>query len=346
MITTASRSAAILAAAQTLAAKILLAIPIDRAALNQAMTEASGGTDAEGAWQQRDSFEALEVATALTAHELTARCDAGSAIRALDALARELPTHTVRSEAQIEYQQFSTPPALAMLAVQLARLSADDVFLEPSAGTGIIASLVRPHVASCQLNELEPTRARILEGMFPQVPVTRHDGARIGALLSGAPRPSAIVMNPPFSISQSRGEDANTAARHLRSALDHLLPGGRLVAIMPDWFTPSARYSKAFHYALEGARLVLSLRLDKGAYAKHGTSIAVRVIVIDRVAPGPAFSTINRQSVPELFEAILAIPPRATLREATPLATPRAGKLGFFRSVKSGPARPIVIRAA
>ena len=122
MITTASRSAAILAAAQTLAAKILLAIPIDRAALNQAMTEASGGTDAEGAWQQRDSFEALEVATALTAHELTARCDAGSAIRALDALARELPTHTVRSEAQIEYQQFSTPPALAMLAVQLARL--------------------------------------------------------------------------------------------------------------------------------------------------------------------------------------------------------------------------------
>ena len=47
MTSTISRSAAILAAAQTLAAKILLAIPVDRAALTQAMTEAAGGSDAE-----------------------------------------------------------------------------------------------------------------------------------------------------------------------------------------------------------------------------------------------------------------------------------------------------------
>ena len=37
MTSTISRSAAILAAAQTLAAKILLAIPVDRAALTQAV---------------------------------------------------------------------------------------------------------------------------------------------------------------------------------------------------------------------------------------------------------------------------------------------------------------------
>jgi len=143
MTSTISRSAAILAAAQTLAAKILLAIPVDRAALTQAMTEAAGGSDADGFWQQRDSFEALEAAITLTAHELTSRCDGASAIRTLEAITRELPTHTVRSEDQIEYQQFSTPPALAMLAIQLARLSSADVFLEPSAGTGIIASLAR-----------------------------------------------------------------------------------------------------------------------------------------------------------------------------------------------------------
>jgi hypothetical protein len=28
------------------------------------------------------------------------------------------------------------------------------------------------------LNELEPTRAGILEGLFPALPVTRHDGAK------------------------------------------------------------------------------------------------------------------------------------------------------------------------
>ena len=110
MTTSISRASAILAAAQNLAAKILLAIPIDRVALTLAMTEATGGSDADGLWQQRDSFEALEVATALTAPELTARSEGASAIRILDSLKRELPTHTVRSEDQIDYQQFSTPP--------------------------------------------------------------------------------------------------------------------------------------------------------------------------------------------------------------------------------------------
>ena len=122
MTTTISRASAILAAARTLAAKILLAIPIDRAALTQAMTEATGGSDADGLWQQRDSFEALEVAIALTAPELTARSDGASAIRILDSLSRELPTHTVRSQDQIEYQQFSTPPALALLALSLIHI--------------------------------------------------------------------------------------------------------------------------------------------------------------------------------------------------------------------------------
>jgi len=239
MTATISRSSAIRGAARTLAAKLLLAIPIDRAALTQAMTESAGRSDAAGAWTQRESFEALEVALALAIPELVGRMDAEAAVRTLEALARELPTHTVRSEDQIAFQQFSTPPALACLAVHLARLESEDVFLEPSAGTGIIAAMAKGAVKQCLLNELEPTRAELLEGLFPGAQVYRHDGAKIATLLSGTARPSVIVMNPPFSVSQSRGEDQNTAARHLRAALDHLLPGGRVVAIMPDWFAES-----------------------------------------------------------------------------------------------------------
>ena len=296
MTVTISRADAILSAARTLAAKLLLAIPIDRAALSEAMTEACGGSDADGFWRQRDSFEALEAAVVLAVPELIRGCDALAAIRALEALSRELPTHTVRSESQIAFQQFSTPPALAMLAVHLAQLSPDDVLLEPSAGTGILAMLAQPHVDRLLFNELEPTRAELLEGLFPGVPITRHDGAKLTALLAGAPRPSVILMNPPFSVSQSRGEDPNTAARHLRSALDFLRPGGRIVAIMPDWFAPTARGGEAFRHALQGARVALSLRLDKGGYAKHGTGIAVRMLVIDKLAGDGAVSTINRQS--------------------------------------------------
>lgn len=343
MTTTIPRASAILGAARKLAAKLLLAVPINRAALSQAMTESAGGSDAEGAWQQRDSFEALEVALSLAIPELVGRMDVGAAISTLEALARELPTHTVRSEDQIQYQQFSTPPALARLAVHLARPSCDDVLLEPSAGTGIIASLAKGAVKDLILNELEPIRADLLEAVFPGTKVYRHDGAKLSAMLSGTARPSVVLMNPPFSVSQSRGEDQNTAARHLRAALDHLLPGGRIVAIMPDWFSPSARYEETFRRTLEGARVVLSLRLDKGGYAKHGTGIAVRVLVIDKVPGEIGVSTINRSSVGELFAALPPVPARAPSHDPTQSVAPRP-KLSLFRSVKTGPARPVIVR--
>lgn len=345
MTTTIPRASAILGAARTLAAKLLLAVPIDRAALSEAMTESAGGNDAEGAWQQRDSFEALEVALSLAIPELVSRMDVGAAIATLEALVRALPTHTVRSEDQIQFQQFSTPPALARLAVHLARICSDDMLLEPSAGTGIIASLAKGAVKDLILNELEPSRAELLEAVFPGTRVYRHDGAKLNALLSGTARPSVVLMNPPFSVSQSRGEDQNTAARHLRAALDHLLSGGRIVAIMPDWFSPSARYEETFRRTLEGARVVLSLRLEKGGYAKHGTGIAVRVLVIDKVPGEIGVSTINRSSVGELFAALPSVPLRAPLRDPTQSAAPRP-KLSLFRSVKTGPARPVIVRAA
>jgi hypothetical protein len=346
MTATISRSSAILGAARTLAAKLLLAIPIDRAALTQAMTESAGASDAEGAWTQRESFEALEVALAMAIPELVGRMDAQDAISALEALARELPTHTVRSEEQIAFQQFSTPPALACLAVHLAGLGADDVFLEPSAGTGIIASLAKGAVKQCLLNELEPTRADLLEGLFPSAAVYRHDGAKTqrAALRD---RTAERDRDEPavLGVAIAR-EDQNTAARHLRAALDHLLPGGRVVAIMPDWFSPSARYEETFRRTLEGARVVLSLRLDKGGYAKHGTGIAVRVLVIDKVPGEIGVSTINRASVGELFAAL-----DQRFRHARHCATQRrqrapGPKLSLFRSVKTGPARPVIVRAA
>ena len=345
MTTTLPRASAILGAARTLAAKLLLAVPIDRAALTEAITQSAGGSDAAGAWRQRDSFEALEVALAMAVPELVGQMDAGVAIRTLEALTTELPTHTVRSENQIAFQQFSTPPTLAYLAVHLAQVSNGDVFLEPSAGTGILASLVWGRANTCLLNELEPTRADLLEGLFPGSHVFRHDGGKLSALLSRTTRPSVIVMNPPFSISQSRGEDQNTAARHLRAALDHLLPGGRVVAIMPDWFSPSARHGEVFRRTLEGARVLMSLRLDKGGYAKHGTGIAVRLLVIDKVAGEIGIATINRASVGELFAALPQISPRAALRKVgdNPASRP---KLSLFRSVKTGPARPVIVRAA
>ncbi len=53
-------------------------------------------------------------------------------------------------------------------------------------------------------------------------------------------------MNPPFARNAAGQEDATAAARHLAAALGALRPNGRLVAIMPDGFTPQGRRAELF----------------------------------------------------------------------------------------------------
>ena len=142
--------------------------------------------------------------------------------------------------AQIKRQQFSTPPSIAWLCAYLAQPTHDDTFLEPSAGTGLLAAFTATAVASLRLNELDPPRMALLQHTFPTTDVSCFDAAKLTSFLPPSYRPSLIVMNPPFSVATTGAEDKTTAARHLRSALQVLNPGGRLVAIMPDWFSPQS----------------------------------------------------------------------------------------------------------
>ncbi|WP_339472352.1 hypothetical protein, partial [Pseudomonas sp. EL_65y_Pfl1_R83] len=105
---------------------------LSRRDLNNAMVAAHGGTDADGCWTQRDSFEVLEHALALhlvsSAPALQSPADIQFALDLLD----RLPTQTVRSEDQIDWQQFSTPVDIAAVVVLLAAAQPTDVVLEPS----------------------------------------------------------------------------------------------------------------------------------------------------------------------------------------------------------------------
>jgi len=311
--------------------------PITRADLNEAMVDGFGGTDAEGLWTQRDSFELLEHALA---HHLQFRpyplCSLADVNKACDLLDR-LPTQTVRSEEQIEWQQFSTPVDLAAVAALLANVQRDDVILEPSAGNGLLVAHCRDF-AALQLNEYAPVRRARLAHVFPDALVTGHDAATINSALAHAPRPSLILMNPPFSRSVGRGPDAHAAVRHLQAALARMQPGGRLVAIMPDWFGPNARMGDLFETILRDVSIRTSVRLEK-CYLKHGTAIAVRLFVIDKVPGDVIPATIQRVTVRELIGA-LTIHERG-VPGAVPAAAPkRSASPSLFRAVKSSRAQP------
>lgn len=234
--------------------------------------------------------------------------------------------------------------AARAVAVLLAAARPTDVVLEPSAGNGLLVAQLST-IAALQLNEIDPARRARLSATFPHAVVSGHDGATIGSTLTALQRPSLILMNPPFSRSVGRGADALAAVRHLQAALKRLRPGGRLVAIMPDWFAHSARMADIWTTTLAGTALRTSIRLTNG-YGKHGTGVAVRIYVIDKIVGDIAGVTIARGNVAELVD-LLVIPDRAALQEDNASsAVKRGGAVSLLRAMKSRPAAaPRIFRA-
>lgn len=311
---------------------------IQRRHLNQAMTSAFGGSDADGRWTQRASFELLEHALAIHLQASAPRLAAFSDVRSLIELSDRLPTQTVRSEDQIEWQQFSTPIDIAAVMRLLANVQPDDIVLEPSAGNGLLVTQLG-QVEALHLNELDPLRRGRLKAAFPSASITGHDGATINSTLASVDRPTLILMNPPFSRSVGRGADDYAAVRHLQAALRRLQPGGRLVAIMPDWFGPSARMREQYDTILRDVSVLTAVRLEK-CYLKHGTSIAVRLFVIDKVPGKSPPALIQRSSVADLLD-ILVVPERSSAKPDRGASVPkRSGGVSLFRAVKSSRPAP------
>ena len=306
--------------------------PITRRHLNDAMVQAFGGSDADGRWTQRDSFEILEHALALHLVRQPTPPSSLTEVRAAITLVDRLPTQTVRSEQQIAWQQFSTPVDIAALAVVLADVQHDDIILEPSAGNGLLIAQCGPH-ESLHLNELDPARRARLASAFPHASITGHDGATLNSTLASIERPTLVLMNPPFARSFGRGADDYAAVRHLQAALRMLRPGGRLVTIMPDWFSNNGRMRDQFETTLRDTSVRTSLRLEK-CYTKHGTSIAVRLFVIDKVPGGTVPSTIQRASVADFLDCC-TVAARSEVRTVTATAPKRSAGISLFRAVKS-----------
>ncbi|WP_242121366.1 strawberry notch family protein [Sphingomonas lacusdianchii] len=329
-------------AARTIATLLAGSAPIARRDLNAAMTEAFGGSDADGRWTQRDSFEMLEHALAMHLVARPYELDGFASVRAASAIMERLPTQTVRSEEQIDLQQFSTPVDIAAIAILMAAIAPEDIVLEPSAGNGLLIAQA-PTCAALQLNELDPKRRERLAGIFANATVTGCDGAGLVSHHASLPRPSVVVMNPPFSRSVGRGADDLAAIRHLQSAIRRVRKGGRIVAIMPDWFAPSARVRAAYEAVLTGCTVKTSLRLEH-CYRKHGTNIAVRLFVIDKCPGDTAPVIIQRASVADFLD-VLEVPARSALAPEVAAPTspvPRTGAslFGAARATKAPTPRP------
>ena len=323
---------------------------VDTDALRAAMEEACGGPDADGLWLWKDAYEAGEIAQVLFLRRFwpAIRAKAATPAARLTLIARitaMLPTQTRRSEESEAFQQFSTPLALGFVAALAAGLRPGERVLEPSAGTGLLAVHAELAGARLHLNEMAATRAGLLAPLFPADAVTRHDAAQIHDRLDAGVIPDVVLMNPPFSVAAGvEGRYREATGDHLRSALARLAPGGRLVAITGEGFLPDRPSSAGAFAALakRGGRLVFSAGVSGRAYAKHGTTVDVRLSVFDRMPDGES----GAQAAPlglcpdpaALLAAVLAgVPPRLTPIPAS-APVPRSAIPGLAR--RPAPARP------
>ena len=298
-----SAASAIVQAAKALLPVLETGHALDATTLRQAMTDAFGASDAQGAWVWKDAYEAAEAALVLFLQRYgrAMRRDAGhgaggpaAMLRMLKTLAALEPSQTRRSEDQLRLQQFSTPLPIAYAAIQAAAIRPGDVVLEPSAGTGMLAVMAQcalgPDAAgSLHLNELAATRAGILQRLFPGAAHTRHNAENLRDHMPKL-RPTVVIMNPPFSASPGIDRIRHHAdLNHIRSAFSMLPPGGRLVTLSSAHCSPhDAPWTEAFASLDPPARLLFSTTIDGGAYARRGTNFTTRLTVLDRGGDEPA----------------------------------------------------------
>ncbi len=285
--------------------------------ISHLMSAALGGTDAEGRWQWKDAYEATEVGILIYLRQYAKNFLQKSpnfVLHHLLGIQGLLPTQTKRSLDQISLQQFSTPISLAYCVARAAQLRAEDVVLEPSAGTGLLAVWAELAGAKLILNELHQVRRELLVELFPGVPISEVNAEQIDDLLDRSLSPDVVIMNPPFNASPNRDRRNPFATlKHLKSALMRLCPGGRLVAITANWFSPTNHHWQDLftNHLKKYGTVKFSCGIQGSAWLKHGVGVETRITVIDRIPTTDTQAIIDEcLELPQLLEEISKLPPR------------------------------------
>ena len=206
-------------------------------------------------------------------------------------LQKRLPTQTWRSETQISFQQFSTPLAIAYLAVYLLSIRPGETVLEPSCGTGSLAVWTEAAGANVVTNEIDPRRRILAQDLGFEA--YGLDAEFIDDLLPEHIVPDLVLANPPFSSTGGRVKQNSLdfGFRHVKSALRRLKKGGRFAVILGENGSPTARNGNRFWDCLHPEiQVKASIDLPGREFYSNGTSVKTTLILGTK---SPAFDTVS-----------------------------------------------------
>jgi len=169
------------------------------------------------------------------------------------------------------FEFFETPPEVANLLVSHLSPRDKDLVLEPSAGHGAIADVVRATCEDCKLSliEIEPSNRQVLKEKGYKL-----IGKDFLKYKKKKPLFDRIVMNPPFSKQQD--------IDHVRHAWKFLKPGGRLVSVMSAG-TDFRQNKKAvsFQQFVESVGGHVEM-LPPESFKESGTGINTLFVILDK----------------------------------------------------------------
>ncbi|MES2264669.1 MAG: class I SAM-dependent methyltransferase [Pseudomonadota bacterium] len=256
--------------------------------------KAFGGSIFSGRYSSKDAYDAMEagVNQAIIDARLSPDGSAETAwakLQKIERLLACLPTQNRRTAETEAFDQFSTVPTLAFVAAWAANIQRDELVLEPSAGTGAHAIHGLLAGARVIVNELSTRRAEILRQHWPQWDVRSENAEQLHNVLPPELQPSVILMNPPFSATGGRTGDMRShlvIEQHLKQAVLRLAPGGRLVAVVSENMSPDrTRHAQCWSEIMQSCRLRANIAVDGHNYAKYGTVVDVRLLVLDKTGP-------------------------------------------------------------
>lgn len=218
----------------------------------------------------------------------------------LEDLTRRLPPQSWRGREQKELQQFSTPPALAYLLLQMLRPEAGKLALEPSAGTGSLAVWLKNAACRTEVNEISIRRKTLLE--LQSFEPHSINAEFLDDLLPAHIKPDYVLMNPPFSASggRTRRRDSNFGFRHVEAALRRLQPGGRLVALLgADACLETDKGKKFWHQISREYQVHAFLIVPREVFYKYGTTFQTVAVIVSK----PEINNQPIQFKPQIVES-------------------------------------------
>ena len=196
-------------------------------------------------------------------------------------LQKMLPTYENPAD-RLDYNFRSAPLVIGYLISILSRPSASDIFLDPSAGTGGLATFINRTKSRIIVNEVGSFRYQLPQSNLMYSKVFNEDDCHIHEHPKFIDAPvSKVIVNPRVSMGKKGGKEAlMRIANSLLSSYQVLKENGTMIALLNCEFNAGCMAFKHFLKNAANVRVSLNAELDLRSLKVKEAAFRPKIMII------------------------------------------------------------------